>query len=425
MRKNDSTLMSVYNKIAIVGASTGGRLVGTLVMYSLLARAFGPAQFGEFGYWYSIGIMLAALSDYGFGQQILTTFSAADNTKIRSDAVRLLQGKMLLVMLLYLAGITFAVIDADAADFIWILLLLGACAASTFFDFFGWMLKARGAFSADSKRTLILALFGNTTAGFVGLITKDLILACSSLFLIRLVMLVSQYRVAARLTEIHWRDALATRFTGVLDTLKGGRTFAADSAAVQGFSNIDIILVKNILDDHAAGIYLAGSRLVQAALAGIPVLASVFIPQMVRAFKGNKFYSVPRSLVALCVIAGVGAAVVFVVGKDSLPEIMFGAEFRELDALMVVFGMAVAVRYLAAVPGTVLSVNRLQIARAWVHFSGFLVFIAVIAVVQFGLHEMTLDTRFFVIGFLLLGVFQLLGFCLIWRNDRRRRANHE
>ena len=59
---------SLIYKLSVVAASTLSRLLGTLLLFALVARAVGPADFGVFAYSYAIGILAAAVSDYGFGQ---------------------------------------------------------------------------------------------------------------------------------------------------------------------------------------------------------------------------------------------------------------------------------------------------------------------------------------------------------------------
>jgi O-antigen/teichoic acid export membrane protein len=128
--------------------------------------------------------------------------------------------------------------------------------------------------------------------------------------------------------------------------------------------NLDALVVKHVLDSAMAGVYLAGTRLVQAAMAGIAVLASVFLPALSVAGLGQKFRRMTLALVLLSSIGGCVIALIFGFGRSWLPVTVFGNAFAPLAELLPVFGLFVMFRYIAAAPGFVLAVKGCQAVRA-------------------------------------------------------------
>lgn len=354
--------------ISLAGASVGGRLLGTLAMYALLARALGPAAFGEFAYWYTVGIILSAVSDYGFGNQLLSTLPILGRSSGRHELTRLAQGKTFLVVLVFLVGAGFAFLSTNAAsptatiDHVWVYVVLLSGAAATLTDFFGWALKAKARFRLDAMHTMVGTALGNVVGGAVGYVTSSLALAAVTMLVFRLAALAFQFRSASGLFDIRLSDIFRADCKALLKILAGGRSFALDGFAVQVATNFDVLVARNFLDPHASGLYLAGSRLVQAALAGVPVLASVFIPKIAGRSNDNPA-QLPKLFVVTVLVISAIIIVIFYSARNYLPLWIFGADFRELSLLLVPMGLSVAIRYVGSLPGTALIAMKEQRKR--------------------------------------------------------------
>ena len=359
---------SLRNLLA-VGAATGSRLVGTLVLYGLLARMLGPAKFGEFTFWYTIGIVLGALSDYGFGQQILIRLASDTPERIKAEAERILIAKFFLVFIFFFAAILGAIFEEfGTINMVWIIILLLACACATLIEFFGVMLRARAQYQNEALRSFFATFAASVGAAVIGYLSNNLFVACLVMLAVRLGVLYFQYHAAKLAVNFEWRLSSLFEITVPLKTLRSGLKFAADGGAVQLLTNMDVVIAKFLLSSESAGIYMAGNRLVQASLAGVPVLSNVFIPSLVAANKngdtgGRKF------LTWVILSISILTFVTFLFGANLIPTLLFGPGFLSLSNILPLLGVVVAFRYLSSIDGFKLSVKEQQGLRAITHFS--------------------------------------------------------
>ena len=374
------TNIKIVKNLTLVATSTAARLIGTLVLFSLVSRAFGPEIFGKFAYWYTVGIVIAALSDYGFSQQILTKLSSALGDGLKNETELLTASKLTLLIALVLAGILFSTLTTgEATEILWILLILLASATASIFDFFGVILKSKSAYSKEATLTIFGTFIGNISAGLVGILTLNLTVACSCLLIFRVLSLAVQTTSVIKITGLSLRKLPLIKFKELRIYLKNGAFFATDNLFLQLFLNIDIFIAKLILTSQDTGLYLAGSRLFQASLSGIPILASVFIPGLARERiePTNVNYSI--LLVISCLGTAIICVITFIAGQYLVPQLIYGHQFSDLSSAMPYFGIAAAIRYFALAPGIHLSVNNHQKLRIWTNATAIMAAVIYVA----------------------------------------------
>lgn len=405
--------------IIVLGSATLSRLLGTLLLYALIARAFGPQDFGEFAFWYSIGIVCGALSDYGFAQQLLINLASKDEADAKNQAEDIVFGKFALVASFYsILVVALVVVTTDFYHFVWVSALLASTAAATLIEFFGVMLRARGKYEAESIRTFISTFGANSIAAVCGYFSENMLLVCFAMFGVRIVVCVFQYKAARECVKFNFSIFNIFDARRLLKVLRNGFLFAIDGAAVQLISNVDLLMAKLVLTPGAIGLYLAGTRLVQAALAGIPVLANIFVPQMVSA-KENGIDKVPRLLIYLVLIVAAGAFGICYLFSEAVPRVMFGPEFNDMKDFMPLIGLIVAVRYVGSIDGFLLSVNYKQKARAVIHLTLLSMFLLG-AVVYF--YNFSVEPKALASFTLLLWVLVLLVFRVVALNSKMNRG---
>ncbi len=350
--------------LVTVAISTAVKLAGTVILFALLARSLGSSLFGDFSYWYAVGILLAAFSDYGFSHQILAEISSRKPDAARNDVRQLAFAKSVLSAAIALVALVVAALTCRSLDeFVLAILLVQAGIFGSFFEFYAMVLRSRRAYRAESRLATFHSLGGNLVAGALGYVTHSPIVAAAALLAFRIgaAFLARQGIRGALLPGI---DREPLRLALAFQVLKRGSGYAADNVATQVFVNLDTLVVKHLFDSSVAGVYLAGTRLVQAAMAGIIVLASVFLPALSIAGPGREFRQVALALVLLSGIGGGGMALIFAVGRLWLPVTIFGNAFAPLADLLPVFGLFVMFRYIAAAPGVVLTAVGFPALRA-------------------------------------------------------------
>ncbi|WP_153132488.1 oligosaccharide flippase family protein [Dechloromonas hortensis] len=359
---------SFWNLLA-VGGTTASRLIGVLILYSLLARMLGPAGFGEFTYWYTIGILLAALSDYGFAQQILIRLVSDSSENIKTEGERLIAAKSILVGILFILAIVFSLFNSsDHKSLYWIIPLLIACAFATLIDFFGVMLRARGSYQNEALRSFFATFVASVGSATAGYFTNSLIVVCLVMLVVRMLVLYYQFLAAKYAVGFESKIAIFFDIRRAAKTLRSGFKFAVDGGAVQLLTNIDVLIAKYVLGSDAAGVYMAGSRLVQAALSGLPVLSNVFIPTLV-AQKKTGIVKTPKLMLVAIAAVSMASPLIFWLGADVIPVLLFGNDFSTLANIMPIIGLIVALRYLSSIDGFKLIVFEKQKSRTFIHIA--------------------------------------------------------
>jgi O-antigen/teichoic acid export membrane protein len=351
------------SKLAIVGISTAARLLGTLALFALLARATGPEDFGVFSYWYAFGVLVGTITDYGFAQQLLRNLAGNTLDFAANEVKQLGKAKLWLVIGCTVIAIAIALRTSGSIDeyAISIMLILSGVLGS-FYEFYAMVLRARQSYRLESRLSMANSLGGSVLAGVLGYQTQSIVIAAGALVLIKLISALLAYRTVFRevlpaVSEVDFQKE------SVWVVLKRGFPYAFDNVATQMFGNLDAISSKHLLSGGGAGVYLSGTRLVQAALSGLPVIASVFLPALMSG-EAAKVGRTQRFMYLLAI--GVGALVfsLFFLLKDVLPSFIFGAAFSALGVLMPWFGLFIFFRYCAAAPGISLTAQGAQKTRS-------------------------------------------------------------
>jgi len=351
------------SKLVIVGFSTAARLLGTLALFALLARATGPEAFGIFSYWYAFGVLVGTVTDYGFAQQLLRNVAADSAIGAANEVKQLGRAKFWLVAGCTVVAIVIAIsTSASRSEYAISTMLIFSGVFGSFYEFYATVLRARQSYRLESKLSMANSLGGSVLAGALGYLTQSIVIAAVMLLLSKLISAMVAYRTVFREVLPAISDASFPK-EGVFAILKRGFPYAFDNVATQMFGNLDAISAKHLLGGGSAGVYLSGTRLVQAALSGLPVIASVFLPSLVSG-EAEKVGRTQRLMYLLAI--GVGALVfsAFYLLKDVLPSFLFGTAFSTLGLLMPWFGVFIFIRYCAAAPGIALTARGAQKLRS-------------------------------------------------------------
>ena len=356
---------SLIYKLSVVAASTLSRLLGTLLLFALVARAVGPADFGVFAYWYAIGILAAAVSDYGFGQQVLRDLAGAGLPTARARAIGLLVAKGWVSCMVSSVAFIFALVSTSGPqESATALLLISAAMIGSVFDYLSMVLRSRAELRTESLLAGGMSIGASLAAGWAAYTYGDVLAASVLLLCVRVLFVVVQARILFG-SVLYVSNASRAKSSPPRTTLKRSAAFAIDNLALQLFANLDALLIKYLVDPHSAGLYLAGARLTQASLAGLPVIASIFLPMM--SMVGNhagtsKSIHKKAYLISLC--AGLSMLAGCVILRSIAPTVLFGPTFGPVGELMPLFGIYLAIRYLAAAPGMALTSAGKQKSRA-------------------------------------------------------------
>lgn len=349
------TPRTALSRIGLAGGVTLGRMLGTLLLLAMVARAVEPAPFGVFGYWYAVGVMAAALTEYGFAQHLLASVPRQADPALRQAGVDDVTGaKRWLVLAVGTIAIGVALLACDdAVERAVASLLIAAAMAGSIGELNAMLLRALGAFRLDAWTGAIAGLLAPLAAGAVALASADLVMAAAALLAVRMAAIFAQAAAVRRHAglRLHWQvragDGVRA-WRGLRASLPSG----VDNLAIQLLLNVDLLASRLLLEPLQAGLYLSANRLTNAAHAGFPVLMSVFLPALVAS--GRRESGAGAGPLRLLAVAGIAFGLAWNLVVWSAPADiavrLFGAGYAAAGELLGPMAIGVGLRYLSLAP---------------------------------------------------------------------------
>jgi O-antigen/teichoic acid export membrane protein len=354
--------------------SIGSRLLTGLVVFILLARIWGPGDFGLFSFIFSASALLALIVDFGFAGYILRELGA-DPGKAVSLVRNAFWAKALLTIAFIVisgAGLLLAGPQLAPPD-IAVPLLIAALFLS-FSDFFVAPLRALGRYDVETlvvtSANFLQFAIGGGVAWFVGTTASVAYAFALSRIL---------YLGAAAYTLHRLVPGLALRHGNIappLNTLSKVWPYGVDGVLTNAWGQLDVIAVRAIFGVTGAGVYAAGQRIVQGVSALAPVVGNVMIPKLSRLAKNKdaRFQSsAVRTALAMAAI-GILFAVPLVLFPSAISNFVFGDKFSALESLLPLFGLLIFLKYVAAGSGVVMTAAGLQQKRVMCQVIGLSTF---------------------------------------------------
>lgn len=330
-----------------MAVTTGVRLLTGVVLFVLLARKLGPADFGQFAYWVTVTSLLSLLVDYGFTPKILREVGKdpASARKALGDALVTKFGfSVCLFVLLPIAAFIFKLESRDA---VLMFSLMAAAIGFSFGDFICAPFRALDSYAEETKIVVFTSIIhfvlvygaavldlGLETLAIVFAVSR-IIYACTSF--------IASFKVLGK--PVWPRNKLAC----FINEARDGLYYALDMGMANLYLQIDTVLVNLYLGSHAVGVYQAGAKLVQGFYTLPQIASNLYLPRIARAESNPpQFAKVLQDSSIQLFFSGFLGYLVFAFGASFLQEIIFGHEYAELRELLPLFGLLVFTRYYLA-----------------------------------------------------------------------------
>lgn len=321
-------------RMTLAGISLSvGEVLGklsTLVLFSVLARHLGVADFGVFSFGIGLGLLLASFAALGLDSR-LVQLAGHDPESLPDRLASLLAIRLALatVVVVVTAVVLVAVPDRPGGPTPVLLLLVAAGCADTLVEAFRAAAISR---HVQTGPAVVLVL---QRLAALGLVLLALLLGGG------LVAMAAAY-LAASVLGVLLMATTAARRAGVRPRLSGmSRPYAADfarSLSVTGVNDIvsmalfriDVVLLAVIAGDVAVGHYTAAYRLLETVLFISWSIGRVIMPAIAdrRAGAPDPSRTVSAALVLVGAIYLPYAALVLTRGED-LVRLLFGEAFVE------------------------------------------------------------------------------------------------
>ena len=372
----------------LLAVSTAARLLTGVVLFVLIARAWEPAVFGHFMYWFTVTALLYLVVDFGFGQKILRDLGRRpeDLVGVMASLVRT-KAALALATVVASAAAGWA-LGLDRADWPVAGALLTAAVALSFAEFYGSPLRALGAYRAEAR--LVVTANGvhfaaNATLAAAGAGPAGVAFGFLATRLVYLGLARAAYR---RL------GGAATGTSGAVADiprdLRAGLPYALETGLVSLHAQADTLIVHHLLGPAALGVYQGGLRLLLGYSAFAQVLSGLYLPRLSREHgRPAEFTALARRAVLHSLAVGLAGALLFGLTAGGVVRV-FGPQYAALGELLPYFGLILWMRFLASGYALLLTAAGRQIERvcAIALATGVLAAAAWVWVPRFGLTGM-------------------------------------
>lgn len=342
--------------------STMVRLLSAVVLFIIMARVLGPADFGRFMYSFTLASIAVLIIEYGFVIQLLRDIGRNPN-KVNSIMADAFTAKLLLTTGVILVSAILSVIFLSGYQEILLFwLLFGSCTLNSFGDFWNIAFRGVGKFSEETKVATSGSIFHFLAIVIILFYSSGLIEIAFGFFISRLFYCLLSWRAFSRI--FGKVNLLGSSVSNSFAKLKECLPYAIDTGVSNFFNQIDTMLVKHFTGPAGVGIYQAGMRFVNGAMQFAPVLGNVYIPKISAINPSDQqFSSIAKRMNLIMIALGLMVWLGFAFLGKYITSFILGNEFSELNALWPWLGMLVFVRYLTASQGVLLTSSGSQRIR--------------------------------------------------------------
>lgn len=338
--------------------ATTVRLLGSVVLFVVMAHVWGPDAFGAFMYPYTVAAVLVKVVDYGFLVQV-TRDVAREPANGDRIVARALSAKLLLLGPVALCAAILAREAGSAASATLLWLLVIDAVAGSFALFLAAPLRATGQFQRDANVAMASNLLVLASTGGVVLMGATPLIAASAMLMARLAATALAWwqcrHAIARLPvpEISLRPALTT--------VAAGLPFGVHALAGTLNLHLDTLMVQHFLGAGSVGIYQAGMRLLLGLLLVADALNGVYLTALARALHApTEVDRLATRMTRHLLTVGLAAFIGLAATAPWIGERLFGPGYDELTELLPLFGVLAVVRYWGVSYGTLLTLADRQ-----------------------------------------------------------------
>ncbi|MDP1678030.1 MAG: flippase [Bacteroidota bacterium] len=335
---NRIQLRNILRNIAWLSFDKIVRLGINVIVGIWIARYLGPEQFGLLSYAIAFVGLLAPLATFGIEsiivRDVLNESEKQKNTTLGSAFFLKLLGGVLTVIIAYIAIIV--VRTGDQTSLI-LVLILSAAAIFQSFDvidyWFQSLLKAKYVVIARNFAFIITSVVKIFLIIYKAPLVTFAIISLIEIVFASLGLAVVYYRNGYRMNVWH------VQFKRIRSFLADGWPLVFSSIAVVIYMKIGQVMIGDMLDNTAAGIYSVAVRLAEVwYFIPTAISASVF-PSIIKAQKENAAKYKERLQTYYDLMSGlsIAIAVIMTFVGDTLVVLLFGQQYGEAGPVLSIY----------------------------------------------------------------------------------------
>lgn len=338
--RGGSTLRHIVHSVLGIVSS----VIGTTVIFVLVARTVGPAAFGTFALSYATASFAGIIFDFGYLTRLLhETRRDHDDAKARVSGM-VMWTKCLLFVVLSL--LLFTTIVLMGGDLVLTAVLWTGIALTSVANTAATMLRALSFHGRDSANNAAANMLGLGLA-FGLYFAGAPIMAFGFVFpAIGLGYLLLTLRIWRRECCV---EPVQFSIARLRDELHLNSSYAMVAVAQRSFGFLDVIILSLVASPAAVGIYQAAQKISQAANIFTQPFNNVLLPRLSRVAQNrNSFLSAFRRFLSIQTVSALVLAFCLATFGPWVVELLYTAEFAPAEALMPWFAVLIATRYVTA-----------------------------------------------------------------------------
>jgi O-antigen/teichoic acid export membrane protein len=350
--------------------SVGSRLLVGLLLFLLLARLWGPAQFGVFSFAFSAMTLLVLVVDFGFDLYLMREVAAhpEDAGRLVGDTFR---AKLLLSAVAAVAAL--CVIGLSGPE------LLPAGVA---LPLFVAPLRALGHYDLETSVVTTGNALQFGLAGGVAWVGGTVTAVAVAILVSRVGYLLIAHLALVRIVP-HLRLSFTARPMPWI-AIRRAWPYGVDAALFAVWNQLDVIVVRAVFGTQAVGIYSAGQKVILGFSALAPVIGNVMLPHLSRIYAmGNgKFWRLAGLTSVVFGIFGLILSLPLIFFAEGMVPWLLGAKYAELVEYLPYFALLLFVKYLGASAGVIATAIGMQKNRVVAQLVGLAV-LSLLTLIQF------------------------------------------
>jgi len=341
------------------------RLGANAVLFVMVARFYGPVQFGQFTTAHTLAVVFTLFADFGF-DLLLTTEIGRDRQSVSYITPRMLGLKIVLTLVASLLMCAYPLVQTFSREtqvliYIFSMYLFFSALQNFAFAFF----RGHDELHHESQITLIIN---------VALLVTLLIIALTGGSVYQVAFAFVASRIVGVALAVAKSSHLITSVRPVFDP--AWMRSAWKTIVIFGlffvFGNlyflIDTVLLSMWRGDHDVGIYQSVFRIIGVTLILSDITVNATLPGLSRLFVVDRAKWALVGSVTSRILFHVGLAVGFFLfaGAELIISLLYGLDrYAAAVPVMRIFGLTVAVRYSVEMSGLMLTTSNRQHLRTW------------------------------------------------------------
>lgn len=337
------------------------KIIGSIVLVSVLARVFSLADFGDFTYTLTLGTLFSLFVDYGYNIKLIKDVS------LNEEGISRIAGKAFFskLFLLSITCLVFFLINKvlknqETILFTSFFLFLSL----VFFSFTNVVLSVfKGQKKYDSE--LKIVVFDNISTFLIvsiaAYMTKDILFTAIFFAIAKFIGFVASIISYKKFNTIQLPSK-----NEIKQDLFQALPYAVHYWVGSFYLNIDTVIMENMVTSEEIGIYQSGIRIVLGFGIILTVINAIYLPLLSTALVSNKAefkknsIDLNNNVLRMALLATIG----LIIFARPIILILFGSKFMPLLPFFWVFAFIIGLRIIGSSYGILLTVSDKQRIRA-------------------------------------------------------------